>query len=160
MAPLVCLIAAATPELPLPPVPLGHCTALSAPTLELHSELSCESHDVNTNDVPDSSERCTVAMGRFGMVTPGFRALIAGSSQFAMWPRNMFATVGPSNFSPLFSPGTLYATDTAPSTTGSSTGCDPLGNADMSLGCSGASESAKSTVFCCRSVMPPPEPMA
>jgi len=39
MLPSVCLIAAATPSLPLAPVPVGHLTVLSAPTFDFHSLL-------------------------------------------------------------------------------------------------------------------------
>src|SRR5213593_817302 len=59
IAPSVCVMLAATPSLPSPPVPVGHETALSAPTADFHVELSADSHEVNTNVVPDSSERCT-----------------------------------------------------------------------------------------------------
>ena len=152
-------MAAATPELPLPPLPFGHCTALSAPTWLDHVGLSCDSHDVNTNVVPDSSARCTVWMGRFGRLTPGFSFPISWSFQFFTLPRKMSAVVGPSSFKPVCSPGTLYAIATAPRTTGSSTTLAPL-NPLMSEDCSGASESAKFTVFCWRSVIPPPDPMA
>src|SRR2546421_10685787 len=147
-------MAEVTPELPLPPWPPGHCTALSAPTCELHSELSCESHDVNTNVVPDSSARCTVWIGRFGRVTPGFRSPISLLSQFVTLPRKMSATVGPSSFRPVLRLGTLYATETAPRTTGSSTTSAPL-NGGMSVGCSGASESANCTVLPWSAEMPP-----
>src|SRR6266550_1743111 len=56
-APSVWLMPAATPSFPSPPVPTGHSTALSAPTLSAHSELSFDNHEVNTFVVPDSSER-------------------------------------------------------------------------------------------------------
>src|SRR5438874_3725444 len=50
--PSVWPIAAATPSFPSPPVPVGHCTALSAPTFVSQSLLWEESHDVYTNVVP------------------------------------------------------------------------------------------------------------
>src|SRR5919204_189644 len=157
MAPSVCWMEAATPALPLPPVPPGHCTALSAPIFCAHCWLSCDSHDVNTKVVPDSSERCTVWIGVEGRGTPGFSRAMAGSFHFVMSPRKIEAVVGPSSFSPVCRPGTLYASDTAPRTTGSWTTPAPL-NPCMSEDCSGASESAKSTVLDCRSSMPPPDP--
>src|SRR5436309_15741725 len=70
MAPSVWEIPAATPSLPSPPVPTGHWTALSAPTLLFHAELSAASQDVNTKVVPDSSDRCTTWIGSSGSFTP------------------------------------------------------------------------------------------
>src|SRR6476660_8146083 len=49
--PSVCEMPDATPSLPLAPVLTGQCTALSAPTLEAHSELSAESHPVHNAGV-------------------------------------------------------------------------------------------------------------
>ena len=68
-APSVWVIPAATPSFPLPPVPTGQLTALSAPTCEDHCELSAESHEVNTFVVPDSSARCTIEMAVDHLVT-------------------------------------------------------------------------------------------
>src|SRR6266540_5934799 len=100
-APLVCEIPAATPSLPSPPVPAGPWTALSAPTLSSHSGLCDASHDVNTNVVPDSSERWTTAMGIDGSPTPGFCAAISGSFHLVTEPRKMSATVCPSSLRPV-----------------------------------------------------------
>src|SRR5262245_53566528 len=100
-------MAAATPELPLAPWPTGHCTALSAPTRLFHVGLASDSHVVNTEVVPDSSERCTIVMAVDGRSTPGLRALMAGSFQFLILPRKMSAVVVPSSFSPFSTPFTL-----------------------------------------------------
>src|SRR5262245_27483432 len=118
--PSVCEIAAATPSFPSRPVPVGHSTALSAPTSFDHAELSAESHEVNTNVVPDSSDRCTTEIGVFGSCVPWFNAWIAGSFHDVMSPMKIFAAVSPSSLSPLWRPETLYAITTPPSTVGTS----------------------------------------
>ena len=102
--PSVCEMPDATPSLPLAPVPTGHWTALSAPTLEAHSELSAESHPVHTAVVPDSSERCTVWIGSSGRFTPGFCPVISGSFHVVMFPRKMSEMVLPSSFRALSTP--------------------------------------------------------
>src|SRR2546428_13642921 len=104
MAPSVCEMPAATPSLPSPPVPTGHCTALSAPTFDPHSGLSFESHEVNTLVVPDSSERWTTWIGLAGRLTPEFSAAMAGSFQALIFPRKMLAADVPSGLSPLCRP--------------------------------------------------------
>src|SRR2546423_6742457 len=108
IAPSVWLIAAATPSFPSPPVPTGHCTALSAPTFVDQSELCDASQEVNTNVVPDSSERWTTEIGVLGSETPVFWAAIAGSFQVVISPRKIFATVSPSSCRGFETPWRLY----------------------------------------------------
>ena len=68
----------------------------------------------------------------------------------------MLAIVGPSSFSPLFTPDRLYETVIAPNATGNwSRG--PLAP-DTSVGFSAGSLPAKSTVADCRPAIPAPEP--
>ena len=57
--------------------------------------------------VPDESERWTTVIAVLGRLMPGLRALIAGSFQVLILPRKMLASVGPSSFSPLLTPGRL-----------------------------------------------------
>src|SRR5438445_1592333 len=97
-------MAAATPSLPLAPVPVGHLTVLSAPTCLAHSGLCAARKVVKPFVVPDSSERWTIVMFVDGRLTPGFSFAIAGSFHFLILPRNMFAIVGPSSLSPPFTP--------------------------------------------------------
>src|SRR5438105_2608194 len=105
--PSVWLIAAATPSFPSPPVPTGHCTALSAPTFVDHSGLSAESQLVKTFVVPDSSERWATWIGVEGRVTPEFSEVISGSFHVVTLPRKMSAAVLPSSFRLLDTPWTL-----------------------------------------------------
>src|SRR5262249_40942430 len=99
-APSVWVIAAATPSFPSLPVPVGHCTDLSAPTCLSHVGLCEDSHEVNTNVVPESSERWTTEIGVFGSCTPWLSAAIAGSFQVVISPRKIFAAVSPSSLRP------------------------------------------------------------
>src|SRR6266542_2781195 len=87
--PSVWLMAAATPSLPSPPVPTGHCTALSAPTFDSHSGLPADSHEVNTFVVPDASERCATRIGVAGRVRSGFWSAISASFHVFTLPRKM-----------------------------------------------------------------------
>src|SRR3954463_519546 len=103
-------MAAATPSLPLAPVPVGHFTVLSEPTFDSHSLLSLARKPVKPLVVPDSSERWTTVMFGDGRLTPGFIEAIAGSFHFLIFPRKMFAIVGPSSLSPPFTPFRLYDT--------------------------------------------------
>src|SRR2546428_3454239 len=79
--PSVWVRPAATPSFPSPPVPTGHCTALSAPTWLFQSALSADSQEANTFVVPDSSERWTTWIGVEERLRPEFSAAIAGSFQ-------------------------------------------------------------------------------
>src|SRR5438552_5963220 len=150
--PSVWLTAAATPSLPSPPVPTGHCTALSAPTFDSHSGLSFESQEVKTFVVPDSSDRCATAIGVEGRVTPEFCWAISGSFHVFTLPRKMSAAVGPSSLRPVSRPWTLYAMTTPPSTVGISR--PGAGSADSSSALRGASEAPKSTVLAVNWVTP------
>src|SRR5438067_13582897 len=100
MAPSVWLMAAATPSFPSPPVPTGHCTALSAPTLVAHSELSFDNHEVNTLVVPDSSDRWATWMEDEGRERPEFNAAISGSFHLVTLPRKLSAAAVPSSARP------------------------------------------------------------
>src|SRR3954453_4110774 len=104
MLPSVCLIAAATPSLPFAPVPVGHLTVLSAPTLDFHSPLTSERNVVKPFVVPDSSERWTTVMLASGRFVPGLSFAIAGSFHFLILPRKMSATVLPSSLRSLGTP--------------------------------------------------------
>ena len=57
--------------------------------------------------VPDESERCTTVIVVLGRLTPGFSAAIAELFHFVIFPRKMFASVGPSSFRPVLMPDTL-----------------------------------------------------
>src|SRR2546427_6154480 len=107
MEPSVWLMPAATPSLPLAPVPTGHWTALSAPTFVAHSGLPADSHDVNTLVVPDSSARWTTWIGVLGRVRPEFCVAISGSFHVVTLPRKMSAAVAVSSFRPDWTPDTL-----------------------------------------------------
>ena len=107
MAPSVDLTAPATPWLPLAPVPVGHLTVLSVPTLDFHVGLAEARKPVKPLVVPEESERWTTVIDVLGSLTPGFSAAIAGSFHFLTVPRKMFAIVGPSSLSPVLRPLTL-----------------------------------------------------
>src|ERR1700730_12865192 len=98
MAPLVCWTAAATPELPVAPVPVGQAGSLLAPTWLAQAGETAFRYEVYANEVPDESDRCTGWIASGGRVTPGFSALMAGSFHFLIVPRLMFARVGASSF--------------------------------------------------------------
>src|SRR4051812_35929961 len=117
-APVFCLTQAATPSLPLAPVPVGHLTVLSTPGPFFHSGLYAARKVVNSLVVPDSSERWQTVMSSPGSPTPEFCFAIDGSFHFLTLPRKMFATVGPSSLRPLATPDRLYETVTAPNTVG------------------------------------------
>src|SRR5712671_781432 len=114
MAPGACLIAAATPSLPLAPVPVGHFTVLSAPTCFAQVGLEAARKLVKPLVVPDSSERCTIVIELDGRLTPAFCFAISGSFHFLTLPRKMSATVGPSSLRPAFTPLRLYESVIAP----------------------------------------------
>src|SRR2546421_8525516 len=115
-APVRCFTAAATPSLPLAPVPVGHLTVLSAPTFDFHSGLYPDRNVVKPFVVPDSSERWTTVIGCATSFTPGFSLAIAGSLQSLIFPRKMSAIVAPSSFRSFGSP--LYETVMAPNAVG------------------------------------------
>src|SRR3954466_3816086 len=107
MAPSDCLIAAATPSLPLAPVPVGHLTVLSAPTPDFQAELSSARKVVKPLVVPDSSERWTTVMVPLGRSVPALSLAIAGSFHLVILPWKMSARVWPSSLRPDFRPLTL-----------------------------------------------------
>src|SRR3954469_15730069 len=108
MAPSVCLIAAATPSLPLAPVsPDGHLTSLSAPIADLKAGEESDRKVVKPLVVPDESERWTTVIFVAGRLTPGLSALIFASFQVVIFLRKMSAAVVPSSLRPFCRPGTL-----------------------------------------------------
>src|SRR3954451_14129985 len=108
MAPSVCLIAAATPSLPLAPVsPDGHLTSLSAPIADLKAGEESDRKVVKPFVVPDESERWTTVILVAGRVTPGLSALMAGSFQVVIFFWKMSAAVLPSSLRPFSTPLTL-----------------------------------------------------
>ena len=91
MAPSVWLTRAATPSLPLPPMPTGHATVLpndlsAPPSLATQSGLVFVRKSVKTAVVPEPSERWTTAIASSGRFAFGLSALIAGSFHFVIWP--------------------------------------------------------------------------
>src|SRR4051812_15631190 len=100
-------MAAATPSLPLAPVPVGHLTVLSEPTFDFHSELSFWRKPVKPLVVPDSSERWTTVIVDDGSDTPVFCPAIAGSFHLVTLPRKMSASVLPSSLRPPLTPSRL-----------------------------------------------------
>src|SRR5947209_3207678 len=90
-APGVCLIAAATPELPLAPVPVGHFTSFPWPTDEAHAGSAAVRNLVKPSVVPEESDRWTTVIAVLGRLRPGLSDLIAGSFQALIWPRKIFA---------------------------------------------------------------------
>src|SRR3954470_4774635 len=157
MEPSVCLIAAATPSLPLAPVPPGHLTVLSAPIDFDHDGLSSERNVVKPFVVPDSSERWTTVIFELGSLTPGLAVAIAGSFQVVILPWKMLARVGPSSLRPDFTPLMLYEAVIAPKNTGIWIG-SPLVSVLTSSGVSAGSEPANCAVPCASAAMPAPEP--
>src|SRR5256886_17199207 len=92
-----------------------------------------------------------------GGFTPGLSFLIAGSSHCVIWPRKIFASVGPFMCKRFLTPGRLYITEVAASAQGI---CEqPLQAVNWS-GLSGASLAPKSTVRPVIALMPPLEPIA
>src|SRR5512140_2406084 len=117
MAPGVCLTKAATPSLPLPPIPVGHCTASFAPTLADHAAFLAVRYEVKRKLVPEPSERCTTVIGRLGRATPAFSAAIFGSLHLLIVPRKMSPSSAPVSFtSPALTPGRFRSGTTPPTT--------------------------------------------
>src|SRR5579884_3434822 len=104
MAPGVCLTAAATPELPLAPVPVGHLTSLPCPIWAFQAGLTSDRNLVNPSVVPDESDRWTTVIAVPGRLVPGLSALIDASFQVLTLPMKIPARVAPSSFRPLFTP--------------------------------------------------------
>src|SRR4051812_35268437 len=116
---------AATPSLPLAPVPPGHLTDLSTPGPFFHSSEYAARNAVKFFVVPDSSERWQIVMAESGSLTSEFWPAIAGSFHFLIFCWKMSAIVLPSSFMPDSTPSRLYETVTAPSTVGTWTGSEP-----------------------------------
>src|SRR3954453_17941969 len=98
---------AATPSLPLAPVPTGHWTDLSVPGPSSHAGEYAARNFVKFAVVPDSSERWHTVIFASGSVTPLLSFVIAASFQVLILPRKMSAIVAPSSFRPLSTPLTL-----------------------------------------------------
>src|SRR5450830_333565 len=158
MEPAVCFMEAATPALPLPPWPVGHCTDLPAPTFGAQWGLWPLSHVVKMEVGPEPSARWTTWIAVDGSVTPGLSAAMAGSFHFVIVPRNIFAIVAPSRLSGFVTSGRLYETTTAPRQVGSwMNGAETLAGSEAS---SDTSVTPKSTVLEMNCCTPPPEPIA
>jgi len=59
---------------------------------------------VKPSVVPDESDRWITVIELLGRFIPGFRALIAESFHFVIFPMKISASVGPSSFRPLLIP--------------------------------------------------------
>src|SRR4051812_31696360 len=103
---------AATPSLPLAPVPVGHLTDLSVPGPAAHAFEYAARNFVKLPVVPDSSERWQTVILSAGSLRFGLAAAIFGSFQVVMVPRKMSAIVAPSSLRPDFAPSRLYETVT------------------------------------------------
>src|SRR3954462_4613096 len=104
MAPAFCLMQAATPSLPLAPVPVGHLTDLSTPgPLSQAGEYAARNF-VKFPVVPDSSERWQTVMFDAGSDMPALPAAIFGSFHLVILPRKMSAIVAPSSLRPVLTP--------------------------------------------------------
>src|SRR5450755_5197253 len=108
--------------------------------------------------VPDPSDRWTTLMAVLGRLAPGLAAARAGSFQVAILPRKMPAMISGVILIGAESPVRLYATTTAPKVVGTSIGAPFVAATAMSESERKASEPPKSTVFCCQSLTPAPEP--
>src|SRR3954470_6900251 len=95
---------AATPSLPLAPVPVGHLTDLSTPGPLFQADEYSARNSVKFFVVPDSSERWQTVMFDAGSFVSGLSLAIAGSFHFLTLPRKMSAAVAPSSLRPLSSP--------------------------------------------------------
>src|ERR671936_2969131 len=95
MPPFVFESAAATPEEPLPLIPVGQSTATPCPTCERHCGLTADRYWVKLNVVPLLSERWIGVMSRLGRLSAGLSFLIAGSFHFLILSRKMFARTVP-----------------------------------------------------------------
>src|SRR5919202_1890388 len=98
---------AATPSLPLAPVPIGQSTDLSEPGPLSHAFEYADRNAVKFFVVPDSSERWQTVMFELGRFAPLLSLAIAGSLQVFTLPRKMSARVAPSSLRPLATPLTL-----------------------------------------------------
>src|SRR5665647_826388 len=98
---------AATPSLPFAPVPPGHFTVLSTPMFFSHVLSYAAVNFVKFFVVPEESERWHVSIVTAGSLAPGLAEAIFGSFHLVTRPAKMSATVGPSSFRPVSTPGRL-----------------------------------------------------
>src|SRR2546430_10318771 len=99
MAPLVPLIAAEVPSLPLAPSPTPPAKVLPAPLV--HPPLAAAvRYFWKLSVVPDWSERNTTVILSLGSVLPLLSAMMAGSFQVVTPPLKILARVGPSSTRP------------------------------------------------------------
>src|SRR5438270_6310417 len=117
MAPDVCFTAAVTPSEPLAPVvPAGHGTSLPAPSVHVAGATAVR-YEVNTDVVPEPSERWTTWIVVLGSEVPLLSALMAASFHFLIFPAKMPASVSPDSFRSL-TPDRLYSTAMPPAING------------------------------------------
>src|SRR5919106_1546613 len=100
-------MAAATPSLPLPPMPVAQLTSLPAPTLDLNWGFAPARNWVRLAVVPEESDRWTTVTFVEGRFTPGFSLVRAGSFQLLILPRNRSPAVLPSSLSGWSTPSRL-----------------------------------------------------
>src|SRR5262245_10413034 len=103
----VCLIAPATPSLPLPPRPTGQFTDAFTPTLDFHSGLTLDKKSTHTNVVPLPSDRWMTTMSLLGRFTPGLAFFNSGSLHFVILPRKIPAKASGVKLSSCVTPGML-----------------------------------------------------
>src|SRR5438128_4744498 len=97
MAPEVCLIALATPGLPLPATSSAGQFEVS-PAVRVNTPgAAAVSHFVKLEVVPDASERWTGEIFVDGRLALGLSALMAGSFHVLICSWKILATVGPSS---------------------------------------------------------------
>src|ERR1700722_14357209 len=84
-------------SLPSAPVCAGPGQATVVPiSEEPQAAGSCAfRYEVNRNELPELSDRCTGTMAAGGRVAPGFRFLIAGSSHRVIVPAKIRARIWP-----------------------------------------------------------------
>src|SRR3989454_3462537 len=144
----------ATPAFPDAPIPTGQLIDLPT-TLEFHPGFARWRSLVQTKVVPLLSDRCTTVIVELGKVTPGFSAEMFAWFHLVILPRKISPSTWPVRLRPDERLATLYAAVTAPIVSGM---CSNPGAAARSLGLSGASEPAKSTVFAVIAWIPAPLP--
>src|ERR1700684_4180419 len=117
MAPGLLLTIESTPPLPLPPRLLaGQLMVELVPSFHTPGAESTRNWE-KFWVVPEESDRRAMVIAVLGRVTPGLRALIAGSFQVLIWAWKILAMVGPSSLR-LFTPDRLYDRAIGPMTTG------------------------------------------
>src|SRR6266540_2980223 len=145
----------ATPALADAPIPTGQL--IDFPTsLGSHPGFSRRRSLVHTNVVPLLSDRCTTVIVELGRLTPGFKAEMFAWFHVVIFPRKISPSTWPVRLRPDERLATLYAAVTAPIVSGI---WSSPGAAARSLGLSGASDPAKSTVFAVIAWIPAPLPI-